>query len=75
MKRGHESIFRFVSTFFLCDFNVIIFFIMKGVMVIFGGMSKNFLNLRVSFFMNLKVASKTLRQICLIHTTVLVAAT
>ena len=35
----------------------------------FGGMSKNFRNLRVSFFMNLKVASKKLDQVSLFHTT------
>ena len=30
MKRDHESIFRYVSIFFKFDFDVIIYFIMKG---------------------------------------------
>ena len=38
-------------------------------MVMFGGMSKDFCNLWVSFFMNLKVASKKLDQLSLFHTT------
>ena len=38
-------------------------------MVMFGGMGKNFCGLQVSFFINWKVASKKLRQICLFHTT------
>ena len=37
-------------------------------MGMFGGMGKNFHGLQVCFFMDLKIASKTLRQIHLFHT-------
>ena len=51
MKRDHESIFKLVSIFFKCDFNVISYYY-AGVMVMFGGMGKNFCGLQVSFFIN-----------------------
>ena len=44
---------------------------LKGVMVMFVGMSKTFWGLRVCFFINLKIASKKLHQVTLFHTTVL----
>ena len=42
IKMGSESIFRFVSILFKCDFKCNYFLVSKGVMGMFGGMGKNF---------------------------------
>ena len=42
MKRGYESIFRFVSILFKGDYKRNYLLVLKGVMVMFVGMSKNF---------------------------------
>ena len=42
MKKGYKSIFRFVSILFKHDYKYDYFIVLKGVMVMFVGMSKNF---------------------------------
>ena len=63
------SVFKSVSILFKMIINVIIFLLWKEVIETLGDIDKRFLGLWVSFFIDLKIASKNLSQNCLYHTT------
>ena len=66
-----EGVFKYLSILCKMIINAIISLLWKGVIGTLGGIYRNFCGFQVSFFIDLKFASKKLHQNCLFYTTLI----